>query len=92
LLRSSADLKLPERDARILIVCSHLLPLFDFGDARSPHSVLGVGNRCVGRHVSDLNKGNRNETWPTKAPDGLRNKPLRIRLGDDDNGLAGLRL
>jgi hypothetical protein len=92
LLRSTADLELPECYAGVLVIGSHLFPFLDLGDSCPPDRVLRIDHRCVTRHVSNLNKGHWDQARPAEATDGLCDKPLRVGLGNHDNCLAGFGL
>lgn len=89
---TATDLELAERDAAVLIIGRHLLPLLHLGDACPADSLLGVRDGSIRGHITNLNKRHRNQTRAAETADGLGNKPLGVGLGNDNDGLACLRL
>jgi hypothetical protein len=85
-------LELAEGNAAVLVVCRHLLPLLDLGHARRCDSRLCVGHRLAGGHVADLDEGDGYQAGPAEAGYRFCDEPLRVGLGDDDDGLALLGL
>lgn len=89
---AATDLELAERDATVLIVGRHFLPLFHLGDTCPADGFLGVRDRSIRGHITNLNKRHRNQTRTAQTADGLGNKPLGVGLGNDNDRLACLCL
>ena len=89
---SRVSLELAERNAAVLVVCSHLFPLLDLGDAGGCDGSLRVGDGLASSHVADLDKRDGNQARAAQSGYGLCDKPLGVGLGDDDDGLALLGL
>lgn len=91
-LSPTANVEFAKSDARVLIIGSHLLPFLDLGDASFPDGFLGVRDRRVRRHVSDLDERYWDQARTAQPPDRLCHEPFRVGLGDDDDGVARLGL
>lgn len=86
----ASSLNLAQGNAAILILRSHLFPLLHLGNPRAPHRTKRVGHGLSALHVAQFEKGNWNQPRASETTDRFGDKPFRVRLGDDDNGLTGL--
>ena len=84
--------ELAEGYAAVLVVCSHLLPLLDLGHACSGDCCLCVCYSLARRHIANLNERDGYETRAAQSCYRLCDKPLRVGLRNDYNGLALLCL
>src|SRR6478609_7445141 len=87
-LLRTASLKLAQCDAAVLVFRGHLLPFFHLWNTSTLYGVTRVCNCLIACHITNLDKGNGDESWATQSTDGLGHEPLGVRLCDDDNSLA----
>lgn len=86
----ASGLNLAQANAAILILRGHLLPLLHLGNPRASHRTKGIGHGLSTLHVAQFEKRNGNQPGAPETTDGFSDKPFRVRLSDDDNGLTGL--
>lgn len=79
-------------DTAVFVFRRHFLPLLNLGNTGASHRVKRVGHSLSALHITQLDERNGNQAWAAETTDGFGDKPLRVRLGDDDNGFARLRV
>jgi len=72
-----------EGDAIRLIVEHLFLPVLDAGKGAIIHESAYVKDRLARCWITNLDEGDGNEAWLAQAANGLCDKPLAIRLGNN---------
>lgn len=92
LRRPPGPVKLAKRDAAVLVLGRHSLPLLHRRHVGSLQRLERVGHGgwrigAVRAVVEDVNEANGDQAGPAQSPDGLGDDPFSIRLGNDDEVL-----
>lgn len=85
----SSRINLAEGNATVLIIGRHLLPLLNLRHTSAIDGFQRIGNSLTRLHIPQLEEGDGDETGTPETTDGFGDKPFRIGLSDDDDGLAG---
>ena len=85
----SSRVNLAKGNATVLILGRHLLPLLNLGHTGAIDGFQRIGNGLTGLHIPQLEEGDGDETGTPETTDGFGDKPFRIGLSDDNDGLAG---
>ena len=85
----SSRINLAEGNATVLIIGRHLLPLLNLRHTSAIDGFQRIGNSLTRLHIPQLEEGDGDETGTPETTDGFGDKPFRIGLSDDNDGLAG---
>ena len=87
-----ASLELAKRYAVVLVICRQFLPLLDPWNAGGLHRSEGIIHSPAGAHIPYFDERDWDQAGTTETSDGLCDEPFGIRLGDDNDGFASLRV